>query len=174
MDGKHTFKYGNGNIRLSLQKIIDYPFHWHSGIEIILVLKGSIVLEVYKDPDMLTTRVMKENDIFVTGDEEIHRLYGSDGSNAVLLLQVDKAHISTIFDFSDNLEFDYLFYTYGAQEQEVLKRIKDEIKFLSALIVEDELHENDKDIFHSANNLLYLLIDNFEIINRKLSRDGCH
>lgn len=172
MDGKHSFKYDYGNIRLSMQKIIDYPFHWHAGIEIILVLKGSICLEVYKDPDMLTSIVMKENDIFVTGDDEIHRLYSSDDSNVALLLQIDKAYIRTIFDFSDNLEFDYLFYTYGVQEREVLQRIKGEVQLLFSLIIEDELHKNEKNIFHLTNNLLFLLIDNFEIINRKLSRDG--
>lgn len=172
MDGKHAFKYDYGNIRLSLQKVVDYPFHWHEGIEIILVLKGSIVLEVYKDPDMITPLAMKKNDIFVTGVEEVHRLHSSDENNAVLLLQIDKSHISTIFDFSDNLEFDYLFYTYNAQEQEVLNHILNEVKFLSALIIDDGSHKNEKDILHLTNNLLYLLIDNFEIINRKLNRDG--
>lgn len=168
---KHNITHKRGAISVSIQKVINYPFHWEKGIEIILVLEGSIYLESHKDPDVLNVYEIVQNGIHVVGDSEIHRIYSQDENNVVLLMQIDREFISEHFAYADTLEFDYLFYTYSSIEHELIERLKNQIIFLSSLVCGTKLNNNDE-IVEVANRLLYTLIDNFEIINRKLHREG--
>jgi xylan 1,4-beta-xylosidase len=59
-------------------------YHWHADFEIMLILKGSVVIQV-NDQSV----ILKKGDMYITNPFEIHSLKHTDEENIILGLQVD-------------------------------------------------------------------------------------
>lgn len=59
-------------------------YHWHSDFEIMLMLKGSVVIQVNNQ-----SVVLNKGDMYITNPFEIHSLKHTNAENIILGLQVD-------------------------------------------------------------------------------------
>lgn len=66
--------------------IVDYPFHFHDDMEIVYVLSGSIVLK-----SGYYTYTLKQGDMFILNDRDMHSLERTDEDNMVMMLQMVSA-----------------------------------------------------------------------------------
>ena len=64
--------------------IVDYPFHFHDDMEIVYVLSGSIILK-----SGYYTYTLKQGDMFILNDRDMHSLERTDEDNMVMMLQMD-------------------------------------------------------------------------------------
>lgn len=165
----HQLRYGSSPVKFSIQKILDYPFHWHDCIEIIFVLKGSILLELVKDPALVNPILMKDKDIYVATMNEIHRIYKTEEENTVLLMQIDADFVRQHFAGVGVIEFTCLFNPETNIEKEKIQEIKEQVVNLS-ILVRNASGNHFAEIELETNELLFNLIENFNIINKALTR----
>ncbi len=151
-------------ISISFLSIKNYPIHWHSTIEIIYVLEGSLHVDINS-----TSSKILENNIEIINLDEAHRLY-SDKENKILLFHIDPYFFEKYYTDIENM----FFYTDTSNENSQNTEIYDELKtFLSIIVCEvvqksldydEEIEKNLINIlFHLINNFHYLTYDNEEI-----------
>ena len=70
-------------VKALVRSIKQYPYHWHSALEIIQVLKGSLNISL-GDEDLR----LQENGVAIVNMDELHRITPSP-DNEVLFLQID-------------------------------------------------------------------------------------
>jgi|GEM_PF-4804753 len=170
MDQISSFRYAKGPVKVSVQKVIEYPLHWDDCIEIVMVLEGSILLE--RDFDFFyffIPQIMKENDIFAVSINETHRIHSSY-DNVVLIIQIDGDFIRQNFADVTILEFASLLTPKNDLEKEKIEYLKQLTMYLASLVT-DPQKEQRTEIEKTAKVLLYTLIYNFNMINRAL--DSC-
>ncbi|MGL1892421.1 MAG: AraC family transcriptional regulator [Spirochaetaceae bacterium] len=81
---------------------IDYrEFHWHSDLELIWVLKGSVDLQLSSK-----TIRLNERDIYLVNTNTIHRLKHSDSRNLLLAFQVSDDIVANYFRHLGQISFD--------------------------------------------------------------------
>jgi len=90
----------NMPVNLIVANVKEYPIHFHNDIEIVYVLAGTITLK-----NGYYTYELKQGDIFILNDKEIHSYYGTDEGNMVLLLQMDVSYFSNYYDNFRNCFF---------------------------------------------------------------------
>ncbi len=78
-------------VRVSIQYVEQYPYHWHDALEIIQVLEGSVNVSMGSD-DLL----LHEGDIAIANTDEIHRLNKTEQDNKVLLIHISPAFIKRV------------------------------------------------------------------------------
>ena len=72
--------------------IVDYPFHFHDDMEIVYVLSGSIVLK-----SGYYTYTLKQGDMFILNDRDMHSLERTDEDNMVMMLQMDLSYFERYY-----------------------------------------------------------------------------
>lgn len=72
-------------IKVSVNSVTEYPLHWHNSLEIIIVLKGSINVCLSYEKFLL-----KENEVAIISDNDVHKIYKTDEENRILFLQIDQ------------------------------------------------------------------------------------
>ena len=72
---------------MTTANIVDYPFHFHDDMEIVYVLSGSIVLK-----SGYYTYTLKQGDMFILNDRDMHSLERTDEDNMVMMLQMDLSY----------------------------------------------------------------------------------
>lgn len=81
---------------------IDYrEFHWHSDLELIWVLKGSVDLQ-FSDENIR----LKERDIYLVNTNTVHRLKHTEQGNLLLALQIDDDIVSNYYKNLGRISFD--------------------------------------------------------------------
>lgn len=80
------------SIKLFFVSIIHRLYHWHSDIEILLVVEGSVTLETANHKYLLL-----KNDFFILNANEVHSLTRTDESNTLLALQFDPKFCRSYF-----------------------------------------------------------------------------
>lgn len=87
-------------INIKITHIENYPLHYHNDPEFIYVLKGFITLKsgssIYK---------MKQGDIFVVNESEVHGIYSCSQNNVVMMLQIDTRYFAKYFPTLSNSVF---------------------------------------------------------------------
>ena len=80
-------------INILAAEIDEYPIHFHEEIEVVYVIKGKIKLR-----NGYYTYVLKEGDIFILNDREIHSFNKiKDEENMVIMLQLDLTYFSAYY-----------------------------------------------------------------------------
>ena len=74
--------------------------HWHSSIEILFVLSGTV--EIIYDGKKY---ILKKDSIFVINSNKIHSL-SADSNNSVIMAQIEYDFIKNVYKDIDNIEFD--------------------------------------------------------------------
>lgn len=151
-------------VKISLEKITDYPIHWHNSMEIIFVLKGSInaILES-------SEYVLKEKSVEIINPDEAHKFYATDEDNLVLIFHFDQSFFEKYYHDMDNTFFYTTLSEPDHQEQERDETLRELLSILACELIQknddyDDAIENTtvKLLFHLINNYHYLIYDDSE------------
>lgn len=168
MNQLSSLHYSKAPINVSFQKVIEYPYHWHDCLEIVMVLEGSITLEhSLEDIYCFTPIVMDKNDIFILSINEPHRIY-SNNDNVVLIIQINQDFIRKNFANITTLEFEDLLNLKDDKDREKIEKLKQLCLYLASLIIDYKI-DNKTEIEKTTKVFLYGLIYNFNKINRTFS-----
>lgn len=151
-------------VKVSLEKITDYPIHWHNSMEIIFVLKGSInaILES-------SEYVLKEKSVEIINPDEAHKFYATSEDNLVLIFHFDQSFFEKYYHDMDNTFFYTTLSEPDHQEQERDETLRELLSILACELIQkndgyDDAIENTsvKLLFHLINNFHYLIYDDNE------------
>lgn len=145
-------------IKVSVKSITEYPFNWYDALEIIIVLKGSINVCLSYDKFLL-----KENDVAIIGDGDVHRIYKTDEENRILSLQINRRFCESQYE-----DFKHVFLVPYAKSSE--KKHVDKINMLFKYVGEIVWEINEKadgyqmQVESISKHLLTFLVKNFEYV----------
>ena len=101
-DGFELMNWQEGiPIRGFIYSIEGFKTHWHSAVEILLVLKGEVNIGVGDHKYLL-----KENDLILINYNEIHNITRGKEDNMLLSLQIDPITVSQYYPNFSKLVFD--------------------------------------------------------------------
>ena len=132
--------------------IVDYPFHFHDDMEIVYVLSGSIILK-----SGYYTYTLKQGDMFILNDRDMHSLERTDEDNMVMMLQMDLSYFERYYpDLRDQ------FFVVDKEEDKeenlsVLRNIMAEI--MMEILQKGQGYEHK--VIESTHNLISCLISDF-------------
>ena len=87
--------------RILIHGVNKIETHWHSHIEILLVLEDSVEVRVRQE-----RHILKKDDLFIVNSKEIHSIRKMEGKNLLLLFQVDINHYTTYYPEIRNIIFE--------------------------------------------------------------------
>ena len=93
--------------KIIITSIEHSDYHWHYDYELIMVIKGELILSVLAE-----SYVLKEGDIVLVNSKEIHGYRYSNEENICLILQIK----NEFFDIRDDKNQSYYFYLNSAKE----------------------------------------------------------
>ncbi len=100
---ERVFENNDFPIRARLWTIEDYPLHYHSCIQILYIMSGSIELKV-----SFSNYILNEGDIHIINIKDIYAIKGTMGENIILSLYVDVAYfISNFPDIEEKIFISY-------------------------------------------------------------------
>ncbi len=140
-------------VNCSIMDLDEYPIHFHNDLEIVYVLQGNVRLK-----NGYYNYNMKEGDIYILNDREIHSYYGMNESNAVLILQLNLGYFGRYYEILRNSFF--VTDMNGAQDDSI-----DELQELLAKIGLENLGARkgyEKRVIDLAHALINCLINNFQ------------
>lgn len=71
-------------INVVTANILEYPTHFHDDMEVVYVLAGSIILK-----NGCYTYTLRQGDIFILNEMDMHSFTGTNGDSMVMMLQLD-------------------------------------------------------------------------------------
>lgn len=150
-------------VRVSIENIIHYPFHWHECIEIIIVLEGRIHLL-----RRIENKVMEPGEMEIINVNEVHEIKKITEENSVLILQID---LSVAETFVGNFKYYFfnsqLFPKFGAKDKEV-SSLKQKIYRLALQLYNED---NYIDVEMSTKEIVTYITKNFDKIHQYFSDD---
>jgi xylan 1,4-beta-xylosidase len=94
--------YRNLPIRTFFHSIKECSYHWHSDIELLFVLNGTILVQAnYQDT------LLRKSDLFLIGSGDIHLTHESGDKNLILALQIDPSFIAKHDPEITRRQFDF-------------------------------------------------------------------
>lgn len=121
--------------------------HWHSDVEILMVVEGSVTLETSNKKYKLL-----KDDIFIVNSNEIHSLSKNDENNMILAMQFDPKFCKAYFQ-----ELQRLYFTTQHITQEKRKTCYSELRKYLLQIVK-EYYKKDKCYRLRLMSTLHLVI----------------
>jgi xylan 1,4-beta-xylosidase len=142
--------------KIFIHSVNRLKMHWHSQMEIILVLKGSINIRIGSESYLL-----KENDLILVNSNEIHNTSKTAEDNILIVLQVNLDHNVHYYPKFNEMIFDCKSFTCNEEEQVKFDVIR---RHLAKIFWEiNKKREGYQFIVGSEMNLLGShLINNFE------------
>ncbi len=132
--------------------IVDYPFHFHDDMEIVYVLSGSIVLK-----SGYYTYTLKQGDMFILNDRDMHSLESTDEDNMVMMLQMDLSYFERYYSDLRNQFFVVDMEEDREEDLAVLRNILAEI--MMEILQKGQGYEHK--VIESTHNLISCLISDF-------------
>ncbi len=147
-------------IKISIQKLNNTPLHWHSSIEIYLVLCGNINVILESE-----TFHLLEEDILLINSNQLHEIH-SNGS-VVAVLQLKNTYFKQWLDETTYFQCNSSIYHDKSRYWE-LKKI------IAQLIYNNYSNTDSNDLLYIslAYQLLHELIKNFKSFDTKLQAAG--
>lgn len=99
-------------VKVFIHSVNKLKMHWHKHLEILLVLQGSINIRIGDDQYLL-----KENDLILINNNEIHNTTKTHEDNIVLALQIDTKHYDRYFNGFSKRIFDCKSFMFEEGEQ---------------------------------------------------------
>lgn len=132
--------------------IEEYPTHFHDDLEIVYVLEGSLGLK-----NGYYNYVLKQGDIFILNDREIHSFTKTDEGNMIMMLQMDLSYFSNYYgDLRNNF-----FITDGHDDSESLDVLRNILGRIMMEVLEKGYGYEHK-VIESTHNLLACLLSDFQ------------
>ena len=151
---KEKISYKEGlPVNILVANIKEYPIHFHADIEVVYVLSGSIILK-----NGYYTHTLKQDDIFILNDTELHSFENTGEDNMVMLLHLDISYFADYYDDFRNCFF--VTDTDEAQDDnlEVLRQ------FLARIAMEiiRKGKNFEQNVIENTHNLISGLISDFQ------------
>ncbi|GAB1477230.1 hypothetical protein MASR2M70_20680 [Bacillota bacterium] len=140
-------------INCSVMNLEDYPIHFHNDIEVVYVLKGKVRLK-----NGYYNYEMKEGDVYILNDREIHSYYNMGEANGVLILQLSLSYFSRYYE---TLKNSFFITDMGDVQDESFEELK-ELLARIALENMDARRGYEKRVISLTHNLINCLMSNFQ------------
>jgi len=151
---KEKISYKEGlPVNVLVANIKEYPIHFHDDIEIVYVLAGTIVLK-----NGYYTYTLKQGDIFILNDKEIHSYENTGEDNMTLTLQMDISYFSHYYDDFRNCFFVTDVNDENDESLEVLRHILARI----AMEILQKGRNFEHRVIENTHNLISCLISDFQ------------
>lgn len=133
--------------------IDEYPIHFHDDMEVVYVLDGSVILR-----NGYYTYTLKQGDIYIINDREMHSFEKNGESNMVMMLQLDLAYFSRYYD---NLKNNFFVTDMEDDSDESLEVLRS----IMARIMMEVLQKGygyEHKVIESTHNLIACLMSDFQ------------
>lgn len=140
-------------INVITANIEEYPIHFHDDMEVVYVLEGNIKLR-----NGYYTYNLKQGDIFILNDREMHSFESMGEDNMVMMLQMDLSYFSRYYD---NLRNNFFVTDMEDDSDESL----DILKNILARIMMEVLQKGygyEHKVIESTHNLISCLMSDFQ------------
>lgn len=133
--------------------IEEYPIHFHDDMEVVYVLEGSVILR-----NGYYTYTLKQGDIYIINDREMHSFESNGESNVVMMIQLDLAYFSRYYDNLKNTFFVTDMEDDNDESLEVLRNI------LARIMMEvlQKGYGYEHKVIESTHNLIACLMSDFQ------------
>lgn len=150
---ENIFYKENLPVNCSVMNLKEYPIHFHNDMEVVYVLSGNVVLKngYYKYE-------MKEGDIYILNDREIHSYYSLGEPNVVLILQLSLSYFSQYYE---TLKNSFFVTDVDDPHDENLEELRE---LLARIALENmsERKDYEKRVINLAHNLINCLVSYFQ------------
>ncbi len=140
-------------INVVVASIDEYPIHFHDDMEVVFVLEGSIVLR-----NGYYTYTLKQGDIFILNDREMHSFTSTDEKNMVMMLQLDLTYFSKYYD---NLRNNFFVTDMDDDSDESLEILRNILARIMMEILQKG-HGYEHKVIESTHNLIACLMSDFQ------------
>lgn len=140
-------------VNVVVANIEDYPIHFHDDMEVVYVLEGSIVLR-----NGYYTYTLKQGDIFILNDREMHSFTNTGEKNMVMMLQLDLAYFSKYYD---NLKNNFFVTDMDDDSDESLEVLRNILARIMMEILQKG-HGYEHKVIESTHNLIACLMSDFQ------------
>lgn len=140
-------------INVITANIEEYPIHFHDDMEVVYVLDGNVTLR-----NGYYTYSLKQGDIFILNDREMHSFENTGEDNMVMMLQMDLTYFSRYYD---NLKNNFFVTDMEDDSDESL----DVLKGILARIMMEILQKGygyEHKVIESTHNLIACLMSDFQ------------
>lgn len=140
-------------INVITANIDEYPIHFHDDMEVVYVLDGEVILR-----NGYYTYTLKQGDIFILNDREMHSFESTGEDNMVMMLQMDLTYFSRYYDTLRNNFFVTDMEDDSDESLEVLRSI------LARIMMEvlQKGYGYEHKVIESTHNLIACLMSDFQ------------
>ena len=139
-------------INVITANIEEYPIHFHDDMEVVYVLDGSVTLR-----NGYYTYHLKQGDVYILNDREMHSFESTGEDNMVMMLQMDLSYFSRYYD---NLKNNFFVTEMEDDSDESL----DILRGILAKIMMEVLQKGygyEHKVIESTHNLIACLMSDF-------------
>lgn len=140
-------------INVVVANIEEYPIHFHDDMEVVYVLEGSVILR-----NGYYTYTLKQGDIFILNDREMHSFVSAGEKNMVMMLQLDLAYFSKYYD---NLKNNFFVTDMEDDSDESLEILRSILARIMMEILQKGYGYEHK-VIESTHNLIACLMSDFQ------------
>ena len=140
-------------INVTVANIEEYPIHFHDDMEVVYVLGGSVILR-----NGYYTYTLKQGDIFILNDREMHSFQRTGEDNLVMMFQMDLTYFSRYYDSLKNNFFVTDIEDDSDESLEVLRNLL--AKIMMEVIQKGYGYEHK--VIESTHNLIACLLSDFQ------------
>ncbi|MDO4545700.1 MAG: helix-turn-helix domain-containing protein [Bacillota bacterium] len=140
-------------INVITANIDEYPIHFHDDMEVVYVLDGSVILR-----NGYYTYSLKQGDIFIINDREMHSFEKTDDENMVMMIQLDLSYFSRYYD---NLKNNFFVTDMEDDSDESLEVLRNILARIMMEILQKGYGYQHK-VIESTHNLIACLMSDFQ------------
>lgn len=140
-------------INVVVANIEEYPIHFHDDMEVVYVLEGSVTLR-----NGYYTYTLKQGDIFILNDREMHSFVSTGEKNMVMMLQLDLTYFSKYYD---NLRNNFFVTDMEDDSDESLEILRNILARIMMEILQKGYGYEHK-VIESTHNLIACLMSDFQ------------
>lgn len=147
-------------VNIIVAHLEEYPIHFHDDLEVVFVLEGSVGLK-----NGYYNYVLKQGDIFILNDREIHSFTKTSEENMVMLLQLNLEYFSNYYDNLKNSFFVTDMHDPDDPSLEILRSL------LATIMMEilQKGYGHEHKVIETVHNVISTLISDFQYF---LMEDG--
>jgi len=150
---KEKISYKEGlPVNILVANIKEYPIHFHADIEVVYVLSGSIILK-----NGYYTHTLKQDDVFILNDTELHSFESTDEDNMVLLLHLDISYFAEYYE-----DFRNCFFVTDTDTQDENLEVLRQFIARIAMEILRKGKNFEQNVIENAHNLISGLISDFQ------------
>ncbi len=151
---KEKIVYKDGlPINVTTANINEYPIHFHDDMEVVYVLEGKVILR-----NGYYTYTLKQGDIFILNDREMHSFESTGEDNMVMMLQLDLAYFSRYYD---NLRNNFFVTDMEDDSDDSLEVLRTILAKIMMEVLQKGYRYEDK-VIESTHNLIACLMSDFQ------------